>query len=65
MRNLKKVSIMLIAVVAILLMVGGVVNATTLTLKVTADKEVTVGKEITVTVDWHDRNASSRFCFKL
>ncbi|MBR6504213.1 MAG: hypothetical protein IKT41_00575, partial [Clostridia bacterium] len=61
MRNLKKISMVVISILAILLIAGGVVNAATLTLKVTAEKEVTVGGEITVTVDWTEGMQAADF----
>ena len=47
MRNLKKISMVMVALIAILLVVGGVVNAAGLTLKTTTDKrELEVGGEL-------------------
>lgn len=62
MRNLKKISIMIMAVTVILLMIGGVVNAAGLTLKTITDKkELSVGEEVTVTVDWTDGMQAADF----
>jgi len=62
MRNLKKIYMVVIAFVAILVMLGGVVNAASLTLKTTTDKkELAVGEKITLTVDWTDGMQAADF----
>ena len=62
MKNLKKISMVIIALVAILLIVGGVVNAAELTLKTTTDKkELSVGGEVVLTVDWTEGMQAADF----
>jgi len=65
MRNLKKISMVIIALLAILIIGGGVVNAAGLTLKATADKkEVAVGEEVTITIDWAEAMGSAEVDLK-
>jgi len=62
MRNLKKISMVVVALLAVLLIVGGAVNAATLTLKVaTNKKELKVGEEVIVTVDWEEGMQAADF----
>ena len=62
MRNLKKISMVMLALIAMLLVLEGVVNAAGLTLKVEADKkELTVGGEVIVTVDWTEGMQAADF----